>query len=161
MTLLKNGVPSQEQVRQKFPSEAVLARPKAILECYEEIPCNPCSTSCPFKAITIGEDINSIPQIDHDKCTGCGICISSCPGLAIIVAQTDSDKAIFKIPYEFIPVPVPGEKWIGLDRSGNPICEALIVKADTKKTNDRTVVVTVETERRFLYDFITIRCPYE
>ena len=27
--------------------------PVAVIECYEEIPCDPCRTSCPKKAITL------------------------------------------------------------------------------------------------------------
>ncbi|MBW2487610.1 MAG: hypothetical protein JRE72_09330, partial [Deltaproteobacteria bacterium] len=29
----------------------------AVLECLEDIPCNPCESSCKFDAITVGEDI--------------------------------------------------------------------------------------------------------
>ena len=54
--------------------------------------------SCPFDAIDIGENINKQPVLDVDKCTGCAICVTSCPGLAISVAQLVGDHAVFKIP---------------------------------------------------------------
>ena len=92
----RTGVPTKEQIKGKFPSLEQLTKPKAIIECYQEIPCNPCSTSCPVGAITIGEDINQIPIIDFDRCTGCGMCVYSCPGLAIMVASIKEDKHILK-----------------------------------------------------------------
>ena len=57
--LNRDGVPSKDLVLSKFPSNEILVKSKAITECYEEIPCNPCSTVCPFDAIYIGEDINA------------------------------------------------------------------------------------------------------
>ena len=43
------------------PEERRKAGPYVVYECYQKIPCNPCEKSCPFKAVTIGEDINNIP----------------------------------------------------------------------------------------------------
>lgn len=159
--LNKDGYLSLEQVKSNFPEKSVLVKPKAIIECYEKIPCNPCETSCPFKAITIGPDINEIPRINHDLCTGCGICVYSCPGLAISTVQIKDDKAIFKIPYEMLPLPKAGETWAGVSRSGEVICPAKIIKVDQNKNQDRTSVVQVEMDKKYLYDFITIRCPNE
>ncbi|MCK7484965.1 MAG: 4Fe-4S binding protein [Bacillus subtilis] len=85
-----------------------LVKPKAIIECYEDIPCNPCETSCPFGAIEIGPDINQQPRLIVEKCTGCSICVTSCPGLAIIVAQSDGVAGRLKLPYEFLPRPRQG-----------------------------------------------------
>jgi len=159
--LNKDGYPTIEEVKSRFPEDAVLIKPKAIIECYEKIPCNPCETSCPFKAITIGPDINEIPKINHDLCTGCAICVHSCPGLAIMVAQIKDDKAIFKIPYEMLPIPEVGEIWNGVDRRGVIICQVKIIKVDSSKNQDRTNIIHVETDIKQLHDFITIRCPYE
>lgn len=159
--LSKTGIPSLEEVKACFPLETMLEKPKAIIECYQEIPCNPCSTSCPFGAITIGFDINHIPQIDFDKCTGCGICAYSCPGLAITIVKTIKERVQFKIPYEFLPVPQVNEIWEGLSRSGEFISPVLIKSVQSSAKQDKTRLVTVEMDKKYLYDFITIRCPYE
>ncbi|MBU1141588.1 MAG: 4Fe-4S binding protein, partial [Firmicutes bacterium] len=115
------GIPTKAQVLSRFPDAKALLRPKAILECYEDIPCNPCETSCPFDAISIGSNINLQPQLIVEACTGCGICVTSCPGLAIIVAQIIKDQAMFKLPYEFLPYPKKDEIWHGINRSGDVI----------------------------------------
>jgi ferredoxin len=157
----KTGVPTLEQIRSRFPEEALLQKPKAILECYEDIPCNPCSTSCPFHAIEIGEDINKQPVLHSDLCTGCGLCVTSCPGLAIMTAQIQNDRAIFKIPYEFLPAPEAKAVWQGVDRNGTVLCEARIEKVSTSPKQDKTLLVTVSVDRKYLYDFVTVRCPHE
>ena len=58
----------------------------AILECFQKIPCDPCVDACPHGAITIEGNINDMPVLDFDKCNGCGLCVSKCPGLAIFVS---------------------------------------------------------------------------
>jgi len=157
MMLDKTGVATKELVLSRFFDEKILARPKAILECYEDIPCNPCSTSCPFDAIHIGEDINQQPKLDPEKCTGCGICVTSCPGLAIIVAQIKFDQAIFKIPFEFNPKPNVGDLVDGINRSGEKICDAKIIKVTTTKKNDKTSLIEVSVPIEYLHEFVTVR----
>lgn len=36
-----------------------------------------CVKSCPFSALSMGED--GLPKIDYLKCTTCGICVQACP----------------------------------------------------------------------------------
>ena len=154
--LNKTGVPTPEMVASKFPGEEKLNRPKAIIECYEEIPCNPCSTSCPVDAIVIDDGMNAIPRLIVDKCTGCGQCVVACPGLAITVAQILGNKALFKIPYEFTPYPQKGEIWHGLNRNGDVMCDAEI-KSVLLMKNSKTALVTVIIDKAYLHDFVTIK----
>ena len=83
----------------------------AVIECPKRIPCNPCYTSCPTGAVLPFEDINDVPRIDYAKCTGCGICVSRCPGLACFVIDMTYalDKAVVKLPYEMIAVTEPSK----------------------------------------------------
>lgn len=157
--LASTGVATSQEVISKFPDSIV--KPKAIIECYEKIPCNPCSTSCPFGAITIGEDINNIPILNADKCTGCAVCVHSCPGLAIMVAQDMGEKIRFKIPYEMLPVPVAGELWNAVDRSGEEIGYVFIERVLTSSKQNKTVLVQLVVDSKMKYDFITIRRPHE
>ncbi len=151
------GVPSKELVLSRFPKEEKqFIRAKAITECYEEIPCNPCSTSCPFDAITIGEDINTPPVVDFEKCTGCGICVYNCPGLAIFTVSVKDNSAIFKIPYEFVPYPDAGKKYEGLNRYGENICTVKVEKVQLSKTQDKTALLTVSVPKEYIHEFITI-----
>jgi|SRR5690554_2774696 len=153
----KDGVATIEQVRSRFPNQDIIVKPKAIIECYENIPCNPCSTSCPFDAITIGEDINNLPTLNFDKCIGCGICVYSCPGLAIMVCELVDDKVRFKISYEFIPLPKEKEMWYAVNRKGEVIGETLIEKVTLTKRQDKTALIQVLVDKKLLYEFVTIR----
>lgn len=155
--LKKTGVPTLEQTLSRFPDNIALLKPKAVLECYEDIPCNPCSTVCPFDAIEIGPNINKQPVLDVSKCTGCTLCASSCPGLAIFIVQVKEDKALFKIPYEFLPKPVKGEVWHGINRNGEIICDALIEHVMETNKMDNTAIITASVPLDYLHTFITVR----
>jgi len=155
------GIPTPRMIRAQFPKDKkILFRPKAIIECYQEIPCQPCEQSCPFNAITIGSDIYKRPHLDFAKCTGCGICIAACPGQAIMVAMIENGKVYFKIPYEFDELPKVGEWWDALDREGKVIsrCKIEHVSRAREKTH-HTSVITVSLEQPYLYQFITIKKP--
>ena len=36
-----------------------------------------CAAVCKFSALSMGED--GLPRVDHEKCTGCGMCAAECP----------------------------------------------------------------------------------
>jgi len=156
----KTGVATREMVMTKFPPiERINKGPVAVVECYQKIPCNPCQTACPTGAIRIGEDINDIPQRDENVCTGCGLCVAKCPGLSIMIVDgsKSQDTVEFRIPYEFLPLPEAGEKVVALDRAGQPIGEAKVIRVMNPPAFDRTPVVTLEVARELLYDFRNFR----
>lgn len=153
-----NGVVSTELVNAKF--DALLNNPKksgAILECYQEIPCNPCSTSCPFDAIQVEPDINQKPVINYDKCTSCGICVYNCPGLAIFVVDANKEKTLFKISYELLPIPEKGDVVQGVNRAGEVICDATVVRVQNSKVQENTVLLHVEVDPKHMKEFVTVR----
>jgi len=144
--LIKIGIPTPKDIEKVKPSPQRLAKgPVAMIECFQNIPCNPCATSCPTGAIEPFKNINDLPKIDEDKCTGCGICVSSCPGLAIfIIDETYSDKeAMVKIPYEYLPIPEVNSIVDVTDRAGKVVGKGKIVRVLNTKKQDRTVVISV------------------
>ena len=103
---IKNcGIASQKMISNILPNkDRRQKKPYVLIECFQEIPCDPCIKACPKGAIEIVDNINNIPQVDLDKCDGCGLCIALCPGLAIFaIDETKDDFAIPKIPHEFNP----------------------------------------------------------
>lgn len=129
-----------------MPSKVRLERGAvAVIECAQEIPCNPCEEVCPNGAIRVNEPITNLPELIEEKCTGCGLCIPACPGLAIfVVDMTYSDReATVQLPYEFLPLPTKGERVKALDREGKVVCSARVVKVLNPERFDRTAVVTI------------------
>ena len=63
----------------------------AVIECPEEIPCNPCETVCPQGCDPGGESITSRPRLDTRHCIGCGACVAARPGLAIFLVSSDNN----------------------------------------------------------------------
>ncbi|BBE30347.1 hypothetical protein OSSY52_04880 [Tepiditoga spiralis] len=150
--LKKTGVASKEIINEKLPSEERLNKgPAAIFECFQKIPCNPCVHSCPYGAVIPFKDINDIPYVDYDKCVGCGICISSCPGLAIFVVNKNYTKntSTISLPYEFLPKPEPNDTVDVLNRKGEKICKGKIIRVLDGKKQDHTTVITVEIPKEF------------
>ena len=148
----KTGVLSLNDIR--VPSENQLRKGVAIIECVQEIPCNPCAAICPVNAISM-KDINSIPIVDFDKCTGCGKCVSICPGLAIFVVKTiDNSKALVTLPYEFLPIPKTGDKVKALNRWGEICGDAEVVRVNML---GKTTVVTIRVDKKLAMEVRNIR----
>ena len=158
--LSQTGVPTDYDIDSVFPNEERLKRgPVAIIECFQEIPCNPCQNACRKNAIAAFEDINDLPIIDHEKCNGCALCVPKCPGLAIITVFLDwsEDKALMSIPYEFYPLPKPGDTVMGLDRNGKEIAPVQIIKVSTAKTTDKTPIVSFSLDKSLIKTIRHIR----
>lgn len=147
----KTGVLSIKDLKQ--PSKKHLEKGVAILECIQEIPCNPCVDVCPVNAISM-KDINAPPVIDFDKCTGCGRCVGICPGLAVFVVKVKDGRALVTLPYEFLPIPKVGDKAKALDREGT-VRDRGVIKKVVKK--DKTTMITVEVNEDLAMDIRNIR----
>jgi Fe-S-cluster-containing hydrogenase component 2 len=143
----ETGVLTPEQL--KLPARKRFERgPVAIIECLQKIPCDPCGYVCKFGAIE-KRSIVDPPEIDYDRCTGCGKCVPECPGLAIFVVNLNykEDEATITMPYELLPVPKKGEVYQALDREGKAVGEARIVAVRMER--DRTLAVTVAVKKPF------------
>lgn len=118
---------------------------RLIIECPEEIPCDPCGTACPRQAIAVGPPLTARPALDEEKCTGCGACIPACPGLAIFLLDESYSETEAKLdfPFEFLPLPMPGETATAVDRSGRPVAEARVLGVRSPRPYDKTTVVSI------------------
>jgi Fe-S-cluster-containing hydrogenase component 2 len=147
----KTGILSPKDLQ--LPTKKQLDKGVAILECVQEIPCNPCVDSCPVQAISM-KDVNAPPVNDFDRCIGCTKCVGVCPGLAIFVVKVKDQKAWVTLPYEFVPAPKKGDVVQALDRTGNVRGDAVITRV-TKQ--GKTLVVTIEIESGLAMDIRNIR----
>jgi Pyruvate/2-oxoacid:ferredoxin oxidoreductase delta subunit len=146
-TFRETGVIKLEELKRLNllpPQERLLKGPVAILECPEEIPCNICVPFCPSKAIQM-ESIIALPKIVWDKCTGCGICVAVCPGLAAFVVDISKQDADYvTIPHELLPVPRVGDKVMILSRSGEILGEGVVIRVWER---NKTYVITIKVPK--------------
>ena len=109
--VLATGIPSQAELEASpgYLSAAALARgPMVVIECVQDIPCNPCELVCPNGAIHVGEPITNLPVFLADECDGCSQCIPVCPDQAIFrVDMTCTEgRAAVSFPMSFCRCPV-------------------------------------------------------
>ena len=150
--MLRNDLIEKIHRSPGYPSKERLEKGAvAVIECIQEIPCNPCETACKFKAIIIGEPITNLPRLIEDKCKGCGECIPSCPGLAIFLVDLaySPNEATVSMPYEYYPLPIIGSTADALDRNGQKVCDGVILKVSNPPRNDKTAVITVVVKKQF------------
>ena len=148
--LISTGIPTKEDILSVAPSEERMAKgPCSIAECFQNIPCNPCTKACPRGAISMDGGINDKPKIDYEKCNGCGLCILQCPGLAIFtVDKSYSEKeAIVTVPYEYYPVPVKGDTVFGLNRAGEIVGRFEVTKVMHGNARNKTYAITVKVPK--------------
>ena len=152
--VMYTGIPSREELAAcpGVPSKERMAEGRvAVIECVQEIPCNPCESSCRFGAITIGEQITDLPTLHGEKCTGCGMCVASCPGLAItIVDKTYSDtEAVIEFPFEYLPLPQKGDMVDAVNRAGETVCRGTVTSVKKLPAFAGTAVIGIAVPKEF------------
>jgi len=75
-----------------------------VFHCFQEIPCNPCTSVCEEELIHTEQDtITGLPYaVDVEKCKGCMNCVAVCPGLAVTLVdyRKDPEFPTVTLPYE-------------------------------------------------------------
>lgn len=149
MNLLTKGYLNKEEL-ERFPGVTQQVGIHPVIECTQNIPCNPCQDACKAGCISIGSKITTLPVVDAShKCIGCGMCVAACSGQAIFLIDNDfeNEYASITMPYEFLPLPEAGQKGKALDRSGNVVCEAEVVSAKSVPAFDHTNLLTVKVPK--------------
>lgn len=141
-------LPSEDRLREK---------PVAIIECPQDIPCDPCRESCPVGAILM-EELNALPRVNFERCTGCSLCVQKCPGLAIFMVAYKEDSAEVTIPYEFTPLPRKSQYVDGLNRKGERVCRGEVIKIlPRERSSGDTSLVTVKVPKEYINEVRNIR----
>lgn len=151
---LYTGVPTDQELS-AFPGKPSEERMRkgrvAVVECLQEIPCNPCESSCKFGAIQIGENITALPCLNEEACTGCGLCVAQCPGLAIFIvnkAYTETEATV-DFPFEYLPLPEKGDQVDAVNRAGQVVCRGRVVNVVNIPANAGTSVVSLAIPKEF------------
>ena len=151
--LAKDGFLDLEEVMDipGFPGIEVLNNKKCVvIECKQNIPCNPCESACPHHAISIGNPITNLPVVDPEKCIGCGLCVAQCPGQAcFLVDMSHEEYDTVTLPYEYYPLPEKDQEVYGLSRDGKYVIKAVVVRVVLTKKNDRTAVIEVKVPKGY------------
>lgn len=149
--LLSHGFVADDEI-ERYPGVTHSVGIHPVIECTQNIPCNPCQDACPKHCIKIGDNITSLPVVDSNvSCIGCGMCVASCSGQAIFLVNEDNGDGFAEItlPYEFLPLPKKGDKGSALNRAGKAICDAEVVDVKSLKAFDKTNLLTIKVEKKY------------
>ena len=152
MHLLKTGYLEDEEL-EKYPGVIKKKGVHPVIECTQNIPCNPCQDACKFGCISIGNNITTLPiVVPNSECKNCGMCVASCSGQAIFLIDEDYDEksATVTMPYELLPYPESGDKGKGLSRNGEAVCEAEVLSVKTAKAFDKTALLTIKIPKQYV-----------
>lgn len=79
----------------RFPSPARLLRGRAaVTACPGQDKCGMCEAACGFGAI---KKPGRVPEIDHEKCVGCGACVKACPRMNMRLADGSKGEDICEV----------------------------------------------------------------
>jgi Fe-S-cluster-containing hydrogenase component 2 len=87
----------------------------------------------------------------EEKCIGCQSCLPPCPGQAIFLVDESSTEGIARVtmPYEFLPLPEKEETVIALDRAGQKLGDATVIRVRKTDKMDHTALVTIEVPKEW------------
>ncbi len=159
-SLLKNGFVADDEI-ERFPGVTHRTGVHPVIECTQNIPCNPCQDACPKGCISIGSNITSLPiAVEGADCINCGMCVASCSGQAIFLVDEDcgDGTATVTLPYEFLPLPAEGTMGVALGRDGKQVCEAAVVSVKSAKAYDKTHLLTMRVPKAFAMKARFFRC---
>ena len=123
-----------------------------IFHCYQEVPCNPCTSVCPVGAVkTEGDKITGLPYIvDLELCTGCASCVAVCPGLSVTMIDYRQDRQhpLVTLPYEVWRDQVQvGQKLPVTDIDGAVLGYFAVEKVTARRKYPGTLLVQVRLDK--------------
>jgi len=120
-----------------------------LIQCAQEIPCNPCTEVCVLQSIKIKEtSMMRRPQFEGD-CLGCARCVAICPGLAITLVDKGYDKtkktARVVVPWEMPEGTIKiGQKVTTTEMEGETVGKGKVIAMKKSKWQNRRILVSLE-----------------
>jgi Fe-S-cluster-containing hydrogenase component 2/bacterioferritin-associated ferredoxin len=118
-----------------------------VIHCFQEIPCNPCMTSCPRNLIvSAGHPILGLPEYTGG-CIGCEKCVAVCPGLAITLVDRRKSvgRPVVTVPFELdASLLRVGDSMELADWEGAPLGEGVLREVRQVPGGRRTTLLRIE-----------------
>ena len=148
-TILKSKPGRQARRKQPAKEDGVFP----IFHCYQEVPCNPCTSVCPVNAVkTENDELTGLPYMtDLDACTGCASCVAVCPGLSVVMVdyREDPTHPLVTLPYEVWRERVKvGQKVPVTDIDGAVLGYYPVEKVKSRRKYPGTLLVQLKVDKK-------------
>ena len=90
--------------------------------------------------------------MNEEKCTGCGLCVANCPGLAIVLVDKSYSEAegTVDFPFEYLPLPQKGDVVQAVVREGQVVCDGTVLAVTKVKSYAGTAVVRLKVPMEYV-----------
>jgi sarcosine oxidase subunit alpha len=121
-----------------------------LIQCVQEIPCNPCTEVCPRRLIKIEDGtLTGLPRFEGDACLGCAQCVVVCPGLAITLVDEGYDptrkRVLLTLPLELPQNAVEvGNEFTTVGSEGETVGTGKVIAFRDALSQDRRRLILLE-----------------
>jgi sarcosine oxidase subunit alpha len=130
---------------------------KVVIDCPEEIPCNPCAEACRKGALVIEGDMSKRPSCRDELCDGCGSCIAACPVSCIILVEEKGEETLLTMGYDRLPRPRKGQEVWLLDREGREMGKGAVARARRAARDKYLLLLTIKAPTQIALEVRNIR----
>ncbi len=116
---------------------------KLIVDCPQEIPCNPCARTCGTGAISIEGEMCGKPRVEDELCSGCLKCLDACPVSCIYLIEESGGEALLTLAYDRLPLPRRGESVALKDRNGKALGRGKVERAAKSRKDGSLAIITL------------------
>jgi len=118
-------------------------RYKLLVECPQEIPCDPCASACSTGAISLERELCSRPRVREELCSGCLSCLEACPVSCIYLMEEVEGSSLLTLALDRLPRPRKGDEVILKDARGRELGRGRVVRSKKSRKDSGLCILTV------------------
>lgn len=117
---------------------------KVLVDCPQEIPCDPCVKACSTGAISMDEGMCGKPRITEGQCNGCLSCLEVCPVSCIYLMEKREGETLMTLALDRLPRLSKGDEVILKDGNGKDLGRGRVIKSRAAQKDKGLRILTLK-----------------